>query len=609
MSVYVLEQRGQSRQPRSWRRQTSDHVDMMPIKHSLGTRQQSALISILVIHPNPCLANQIHDLLYAYPEVLYQVNWCTSIREALTEPRNTPIDLIFLNYDLSRTESKNYLSLARRNSFPIPIVLIGQHLPVNQEGALIDAGASGYLVTNQITTDNLLRAIEYAHKLKQKDSRINQLVNFDSLTGTPTRQHFYQCLMKRIEVAAVTGQQVGLMLVNLDGFKKVNNSLGHHIGDQTIQEVVARFHEVLKPGQQLARVSEDQFTIHLLSRDARMQLDALIDRIRQIHRLPYQQSEHRIILGCSMGCALFPDSGCDIDELLRHAGTAMHQAKKERGCSFRYYSKGLDTDLANQIALEPELLNALRRQQFELYYQPRVDINSQRIIGAEALIRWNHPTRGLLYPGEFIPLAEKTGLIVPMGYWVFYRACRDLKEMKAQGLNIRKIGINLSFRQFQDETLLPTIRRLIEHTQVDPSELEFELTETAVALNELHVSHCINELSKLGLAFSLDDFGTGYSSFAHLQKLPINTLKIDRSFIRGVSENPDDAEIVRAIINLAHNLRKDVIAEGAEAPEQIRFLRENQCDQVQGFYYSPPLCFRDFCELAQADHQIQVVNG
>ncbi len=582
---------------------------MSSIEFSIENDSVTDTVSILVIDPQPFRSHHIHDLLMSDPDGHYQVNWCASIREALTEPRDTLVEVILLDYELSCSEQKNYLGLARRHHFPIPIVLIGDPLPEKQQQALIAAGATDYLPTEQIDLDSLRRSIRYARGLQAREVRIERLINYDSLTGAPSRQHFYQRLMQRLDHASASHQQVGLMLINVDGFKKVNNSLGHRVGDLTAQEVVARFYQALNPGQQLARLSEDQFSISLISRDARAELDTLVDRIRKLHRMPYQQLERRAMLGCSMGCAIFPETGTDLDELLRHAGTAMHQAKKERGCSFRFYSEGLAADIANQIALEPELLSALRRQQFVLYYQPRIDLSNQRIIGAEALIRWRHPTRGLLCPADFIPLAEKTGLIVPMGYWVVYKACKDLEAMQARGLKLGKLGVNLSFRQFQDETLLPTIQRLINQTSIDPSQLEFELTETAVALNEQHVGHCIRELSKLGMAFSLDDFGTGYSSFAHLQKLPINTLKIDRSFIRGVADNPEDAEIVRAIINLAHNLRKNVIAEGAETPEHVAFLRDNQCDQVQGFYYSPPVNFEAFCDMLTASQHTRVVNG
>ncbi|WP_315981458.1 EAL domain-containing protein [Aliamphritea spongicola] len=244
--------------------------------------------------------------------------------------------------------------------------------------------------------------------------------------------------------------------------------------------------------------------------------------------------------------------------------------------------------------LEPDLILALQKEQFELFYQPRVDIRTGTIIGAEALIRWRHPERGLIAPGEFIELAERTGLIVPIGYWVIYRAGMDMQAIKRAQLDIGRIGVNLSFRQFEDRYLSRTIQRLIEKYRIDTSVLEFELTESALFSNEAHVRQGIEELNQLGITFSLDDFGTGYSSFTLLQKLPINSLKIDRSFTSGVIEQQDDREIVKAIINLSRSLNIEVIAEGVETRLQHDFLIEHGCYQAQGFLYSRPMPFQDF---------------
>ncbi|HEY5718650.1 MAG TPA: bifunctional diguanylate cyclase/phosphodiesterase, partial [Motiliproteus sp.] len=462
-------------------------------------------------------------------------------------------------------------------------------LLTREERKLVDAGASDYIALDSLALPTLLRSIRYAQDLQARESRIRRLLDYDDLTGVPTRQHFYRSLIARLERAHASKRQLGLLVANLDGFKRVNNSLGQRVGDQTIVEAVTRLRTALEPGQQLARLSEDQFTISLVSRNAKREMQRLIERLVLLLPQPYQHEGRKIILGCSMGCAIYPETGHDLDELLRQAGIAMHLAKKDRGCSYRFYTDGLDVEAANQIALEPELFQALRKRQFVLHYQPRIDLRSGRMVGTEALVRWHHPDRGLLYPGEFIPMAEKTGLIVPLGYWVVLQACEDLKQLDSLGIHLKRIGINLSFRQFQDETLVPTIGRIVKRSGIDPKRLEFELTETAMMLNEQHVTHCLQQLSQLGVTFSLDDFGTGFSSFAHLQKLPIDTLKIDRSFVQGVAQNPEDAEIVRAIINLAHNLRKDVIAEGAETPEQIAFLRQNQCDQLQGYFFCPPV--------------------
>ncbi len=553
-------------------------------------------VTLLVIAEDGALYHQLEQVTGSDSGKQYELLWCRSVKEAITCARTSTFDLIILARDLCTASNKDYLALAQRNRLPIPIVVVGKVISCDDEQLLIDSGASDYLAQEHLNLYNLKRSLRYARDLKQREEAITKLKEYCNQTGLPNRQLFYRRVLLRLQQAKASQQQVGLLLINIDGFKQVNNALGHDVGDVTMDEVVERLQSTLQSGQQLARLSEDQFAITLISRDAPLDTKQLITRISSCHSRPYRRHGRSVILGSSIGCSVYPDTGPDLEALLCQAGVAMHLAKKERGCSFRVYAPGLDDEASNQIALEPDLMTAIRGEQFELHYQPRIDLKTHQIVGAEALIRWNHPRRGLLYPGEFIPLAEKTGLVVPMGYWVVHQAAEDMKRLRHQGLSLQKVGVNLSFRQFQDEMLLPTLKRLMESHQVDAGQIEFELTETAMALNEHHIAHCIHELSRLGVAFSLDDFGTGFSSFAHLQKLPISTLKVDRSFVQGVTDNPDDAEIVRAIINLAHNLRKDVIAEGAETPEQIAFLRENGCDQVQGYYFSPPVSFATLCQ-------------
>jgi EAL domain-containing protein (putative c-di-GMP-specific phosphodiesterase class I) len=248
----------------------------------------------------------------------------------------------------------------------------------------------------------------------------------------------------------------------------------------------------------------------------------------------------------------------------------------------------------------------LRRNEFELYYQPRVDLNTGKVVGMEGLIRWNHPVRGIISPAEFIPLAEEVGLIVPIGYWVIHQACEDVKRMDALGLEPLHVAVNLSFKQFQDEKFVGTITNIINHSEIDGGRLEFELTETAIMSNFDETERCMRELTKLGITFSLDDFGTGFSSFAHIQKLPISALKVDRSFVKNVIDIEDDAIIVKAMINLAHSLQLAVVAEGAETRDQVNFLRRNDCDQVQGFYFAAPIPFQEFCKLIEKDFSLAV---
>jgi len=544
---------------------------------------------LLIIAPAaPDYQEVVWPLLQA-PVPGYKLTWSNTVSEALAQGRQSSFDLILLADCFANHPHHNYLQQARRLRLEIPLIVIGKGIQPHDEQRYLDKGAIDVLELTHINLGVLRRAFRYIDRLHQRDLEIESLRLFDNLTGAPSKLNFHQRLDQQFAQACSSNQRLGMMILNIDGYKRVSNALGPDIGDETITKVASRLQAGLESGQELARLGDNQFALLALGDDVEASLTKQIERICYLHQRPYRVQGHNLALGVSIGCAIYPDSANDIGSLVRHSGSALHLAKRERGCTYRFYQQSNYEEAVNQITLEPELLNALRQEQFVLHYQPRIDLNTRRIVGVEALIRWQHPQKGLLYPDTFIPMAEKSGLIVPMGYWVFNKALEDIKLLDAQDCKLSKIGINLSFRQFQDDTLVPTIARLLERSGIHPGRVEFELTETSVALNEQHVSLCITDLNTLGVTFSLDDFGTGYSSFAHLQKLPISTLKLDRSFVQGVTDNPDDAEIVRAIINLAHNLRKDVVAEGAETAEQVAFLERNECDQVQGYYFSKPV--------------------
>ncbi len=547
-------------------------------------------LHLLIVAPaEPVYQSLAWPLLQA-PVPGYRLTWCATVKEALTQARQSGFDMILLAACYASQPHRNYLKLAHRLRLSIPLIVFGNQISPEHEDRFIRDGAIDVLELAQVNINELRRAFRYIERLSQREDRIESLKLYDVLTGAPSRFSFNRQLDQLLEQAAAANQQLGLMIINIDGFKRVSSALGSSVGDETICKVISRLQAGLESVHELSRIGDNQFALLLKGDDdAEPRMSQLIDRISYLHQRPYRVQGHNLALGISIGCAIYPSSASDRDSLERHAGAALLLAKKERGCSSHFYQESNFEDAVNQITLEPELLNALRQEQFVLHYQPRIDLNTGRIVGAEALVRWQHPQKGLLYPDTFIPMAEKSGLIVPIGYWVFNKALDDLKLLDAQECKLNKMGINLSFRQFQDDTLVPTIARLLKRSGIHAGRIEFELTETAVALNEQHVSQCIADLHALGVTFSLDDFGTGYSSFAHLQKLPISTLKIDKSFVQGVTTNPDDAEIVRAIINLAHNLRKDVVAEGAETEEQVAFLLHNQCDQVQGYYFSKPV--------------------
>ncbi|HSC82259.1 MAG TPA: EAL domain-containing protein [Pseudomonas sp.] len=457
-----------------------------------------------------------------------------------------------------------------------PIVLLLDTAP-----AALPPGAQDWLARDTLSAEVLRRCLDYS---RQRQA-LQTLAERDPLTGIANRQGFQSLLHKRLQQGCGRGLLLGYL--DMDNFHHANDSLGHQGGDQLIQQVCARIQSLLGPEDSLARVGSDEFALLLDfsagTRHVESVARSLLDGLGE----PYWINGESLSLGCSLGLA-YGRAGEEADPLLWHAHMAMQQAKAVAGCSYHLYDERAAGNARNLADLEAELRRALRRDEFELHYQPRMDLVSGAIGGLEALIRWRHPQRGLLYPQDFIPLAEQSGLIVPLGYWVVARALRDLQWLAERGLLVH-MAVNLSFRQFQDSQLLPTVQRLLKRCSVDACWLEFELTETAVMQRSDHVLSVMHSLGELGVRFSLDDFGTGFSSFVHLASLPISLLKLDKSFVSGMAVQGEQARLVNAMINLARNLGLEVVAEGVESEAEQTLLQQFGCDQAQGYLISKAL--------------------
>ena len=320
---------------------------------------------------------------------------------------------------------------------------------------------------------------------------------------------------------------------------------------------------------------------------------------------PFFVAGHQVLIGCSIGLACCPEAGKSVDEALSHAHIALAKAKKQLGNHYAVYEPGLKVDVSDSLLMEAELRQALRNNELQLMYQPRVDSQTGRVSSVEGLLRWHHPQRGLQMPADFIPLAERCNLIVPIGYWVVNQACNDIGLLAKWGVDDLHVAINLSFHQFKDAKLLATVSHIIQKHQVHPHLLEFELTETAVLQEQEEVAAKMKALQQLGINFALDDFGTGYSSFSHIQGLPINTIKIDRSFVKNLLVNRGDQVIVAAIVELAHNLGLTVVAEGVETCAQAEWLKIAGCDEMQGFLLSQPLSIEELCQRLLEEQAIR----
>ncbi|WP_338522133.1 bifunctional diguanylate cyclase/phosphodiesterase [Pseudomonas batumici] len=470
----------------------------------------------------------------------------------------------------------------------LPTVLL-----LEEEPLIAPLGASDWLVRQGLDAPTLRRCLRHVRERGVLENTLQRLAEQDPLTGIANRQGFQTLLAARL--AENAGRGLALGHLDLDNFRHANDALGHQAGDRLILQVVARLKGQLEAGDQLARLGSDEFALLIDTRRAPQRAERVAERIVEAMAEPYWVDGESLLIGCSLGIA-HSRANAGADPLMWHAHIAMQQAKSTQGCTFHTFNERINRNARSLADLESELRRALRRDELELHYQPRLDLGSGQIVGLEALVRWRHGERGLLPPSEFVPLAEQSGLIVPLGYWVISRALRDMQTLRERGLAPLHMAVNLSFRQFQDSQLLPTLSRLIAERGVEAQWLEFELTETAVMRRSDLVKQTMDALGRLGVRFSLDDFGTGFSSFVHLNSLPIALLKVDKSFVGGMELREENRKLVHAMINLAHNLHLDVVAEGVETPEQLALLRDFGCDQVQGYLISKPLPLADLLE-------------
>ncbi len=435
--------------------------------------------------------------------------------------------------------------------------------------------------------------------LEAANRQLRQLASHDALTGLPNRLLLDDRVNQAIAQATRQSHEFALLLIDLDRFKLINDSLGHRAGDDLLREIAQRLKGAVRTVDTTARLGGDEFVILVDGPATRAEAVEVGKRAIQVMEPAIRLLGIDVHISPSIGVAFYPADGTSVDTLLARADAAMYAAKERGRNSVQCYAPGMSTVTQERVRVESELHEALRSGQFELHYQPKVDTASGRINSAEALIRWRHPERGLLLPGDFIPIAEESGLIDAMGKWVLFEACRQAKAWQQEGLRPIRVAVNLAPSQFRLTNLVEQIREALAAAALDPRLLEVELTESAVMSDAEESVVILESISRMGVLVSVDDFGTGYSSMSYLRRFPIDKLKIDRCFVKELTRRPEDASIVRAIISLAHSLHLKVIAEGVETPEQLALLTELGCDQYQGFYFSPAVVPAQFVALVR----------
>jgi len=433
--------------------------------------------------------------------------------------------------------------------------------------------------------------------LEAANQKLRHLTTHDPLTGLPNRILLDDRLQQAIVHADRDMRSFALLVCDLDRFKLINESLGHRAGDELLQEVARRLAAVTRAADTLARLGGDEFVLIGTSIGDADDAAGLAARVMDVLQTPVQIATIDIYVSPSIGIAMYPDDGVTMQALLTHADAAMHSAKQHGRGNFRRYAPGMDAGIEGRVQLESDLHHAVALDQFELYYQPKVDTRTGEVRSAEALIRWIHPMRGIVSPAEFVPLAEECGLISEIGRWVIREACRQTRAWQIDGVPSLRVSVNLSASQFRDSGLLDLIRSALDEAGLEPRYLEVELTESAVMSDPEKSIDILEHLSAMGVLVSVDDFGTGYSSMSYLRRFPIDKLKIDRVFIDEIVSRPEDASIVRAIVSLAHSLRLKVVAEGVETPAQLDFVKTAGCDEYQGYHFSRPLPAADFERL------------
>jgi diguanylate cyclase (GGDEF)-like protein len=562
------------------------------------SRQNST--NILLIEDNPGDAHLVEIMLTQPEKSCFQLHIADSLSAAYKKLQEHNFHVALLDMSLPDGEGLDNISSLRAVSPDLPIVVLSGRRDEFFALEAVKAGAQDYLVKGEVDEWQLSRALNYAIERKQLQDDILFMAHHDQLTGLANRTLFQSRLEHAMHNATRRDEYLAVLYLDMDHFKPVNDALGHDIGDQLLINIARRLESFVREIDTVARLGGDEFAIVLEGVNSIEDVATVSKKIISGLADPFDIDEHNLHISSSIGAAIYPQHGNDIATLVKNADAAMYKAKHSGRNKYVLYKENFGHLAKEKLNLNNELRQAVYDEQFVLHYQPKFDVSSGTITGSEALIRWQHPQQGLIYPTKFIPLLEKNGMISTVGKWVLKSACAQHAKWHEKGLPVGKIAVNLSGQQLLQRNFNNVVKEILDETGLSPSMLEVELTESLLIKNTDLTMSILDSLKSTGVSIAIDDFGTGYSSFDYLKHYLVDTLKIDRSFIMDVAYKPREAVITSAIIKLAQDLGIHVIAEGVENVEQLNYLKAHNIDEIQGYYFSPPVHAEEISNLIDA---------
>ena len=543
---------------------------------------------ILLIEDRSADTRLILELVTEYPAERHGVTHVHRLDEALRLLGAMTFKAAIVDVSLPDTHGLEAVTRLRAAAPSLPIVVLAGMDEESLALQALEVGGQDYLIKGLFDGGLLNRAIRYAMERKESEEQLTHLAYYDQLTGLANRRLFRERLAIDLARAKRQESRVTVLCLDLDRFKRINDSLGYEAGDALLKEIGKRLSESVREFETSAHLGGDEFAIILQDleheEDAMVVAQRLLDRIAQ----PMKIDDQDVVVTASVGIAFVPDNGDDVEQLLKCSDSAMHRAKEKGRHGYQIFSRQMHSEVLTRMSLERDLRHALERDEFRLHYQPQLSLDDNQLVAVEALVRWEHAKRGLIAPMDFIFLLEDTGLIISAGEWILRKACAQVREWQKTGYENLRVAVNLSPRQFEDRELVEIVSRALGEFELAPECLELEITESHLMRDTERTNATLASIKALGVRIAIDDFGTGYSSLAYLKRFPIDSLKIDKSFVRDITTDRDDASIAAGIIGLGHTLRLDVIAEGVETEEQLAFLYKEGCDAVQGYLCGRP---------------------